>query len=163
MSVSAFDGRKSWIAGFLGLNFRLSFRGLGTRLLKRSTSQLRGPVSEQLGEERLSSHERKRGREAPGGEGRASISRSQFLGGIPEGGNEPGVAFVELSADGLAERVEQGRGRFLQARGAMVRVPSQNRRYAQRLAARPRSPGGGFGFDLPDYVESQPRRCQRSR
>jgi hypothetical protein len=111
-------------------------------------------VSEQLGAERLSSHERKRWREAPGWEGRVSISRSQFLGGIPEDGDEPGIAFVELSADGLAERMEQGRGRFLQTRGAMVRVLSQDRRDSERFAAGGGPPGGSFGFDLREDVQS---------
>ena len=44
--------------------------------------------------------------EASGGEGRAAITRFQFLGGLPEGGDEPGVSFVELPAHGLADRVK---------------------------------------------------------
>jgi hypothetical protein len=50
--------------------------------------------------------------------------------------------------------MEQGCGRFLQACGAVVRMLAQDRRYAQRLAAGPGSPGGGFCFDLSDYMES---------
>ena len=50
--------------------------------------------------------------------------------------------------------MEQGCGRFLQTRGAVVRMLAKDRRYAERLAAGPGSPDGGFRFDLSDHIES---------
>ena len=95
-----------------------------------------GAIRESVGSAasgRLSPHEGEGWRKAPGGEGRAAIAGFQLLGGLPEGGDEPGVSFVELPAHGVADRVEQGGGGFLQMPGTMVRMLAQDRSDSQRL------------------------------
>jgi hypothetical protein len=126
---------------------------LDTRPLSKRTAQSVSLWADDLGRETIP-YGGQRWREASSREGRVAIPRSQLLGGIPEGGDEPGVAFVELPAHGVADRVEHGCGGFLQMPGTMVRMLAQDRRHPQRLGAGLGSPVGGFGFDLVDQVEN---------
>jgi hypothetical protein len=100
----------------------------------------------------LSAHERECRREAAGGEYHSGIPCLELLRGAPEGGDEPCVAFVELSTDLLAHGVEQGRRRSLQLSGSGVRVLRSDCGHAERPASGPGSASSGFGFDLVDEL-----------
>jgi hypothetical protein len=80
------------------------------------------------------------------------VSSLELLGRRAVGGHEPGEAFVEVVAHGLARRVEERGRRLLQPFGAVRRVLSQDRPDSERLGTRPLPGCGGVLFDLSGHV-----------
>jgi hypothetical protein len=133
MPASATEWQKSNKAGLLqARNFRKTCR-LDTRVPRKSTSHLCESVAVWLDWETILPRTEALAGSTRRGRPRCGLRPSAFP-RLAGGRRQTGRSLRKLLTDALAKRMEQGCGRFLQARGSVVRMLAQDRRYAQRLA-----------------------------